>query len=69
MTTTDVARQLEVSGEFVRGEIRAQRLHASVIQRPGKRVVYRITREQFTTYIAEYWRPDVPRATTSQRNQ
>lgn len=68
MTTTEAGRRLGgVSGEFVRLEIRAGRLEAEVIQRPGRRNVYRITTRQLDAYKASTsWK--VPRGTINQPN-
>lgn len=68
MTTTQAARELGVSGEYVRGEIRDGRLKANVTQKDGKRATYRITREQFAEYVERHWRR-VSRSTSSQPNQ
>lgn len=66
MTTTQVARDLHVSSEYVRGEILAGRLSALIIDRPGKRAVYRITPEQLARYKDTYYSPTVSRETRNQ---
>ena len=70
MTTTDVAKQLGVSSEFIRGEIRDGRLQAIVVKHPGRRrAVIRVTPAQFAEYQETVWRPTVPRGTNNQPNQ
>lgn len=54
MTTADVARELGVTSEFVRGEILDGRLAANVIRRPGKRTVYRVTRAHLDAYQTKH---------------
>jgi len=69
MTTADVARDLGMTSEYVRGEILDGRLQAVWIERPGKRTVYRITPDQLAAYKARHCRGDVARGTSTQSNQ
>lgn len=56
LSTVDCATQLGMSDEFIRGEIRDQRLTARLLERASGRRVYRITPEDFDAYLAQYWR-------------
>lgn len=59
MTTTQAALELEVSSEFIRGEIKSGRLRARVFRRPSGRSAYRIDPDAFRLYLAKYW-PERP---------
>lgn len=54
------ADMLSVTGAFIRGEIRDQRLKARVFTRQSGRCLYRIEPEDFRAYVEEHW----PAATT-----
>lgn len=54
LDTTDCARRLGVSTDFIVGEIRDGRLLAIVIERPGRRAIYRVSEEAFAAYIVRY---------------
>lgn len=57
LSTLDCARQLGMSDEFIRGEIRDQRLHAlRRLSRSGRRSVYRIDPDDFARYLEQHWR-------------
>lgn len=60
VTTTEAAKILDVSAEFVRGEIEDGRMDAQIIRRPGKRTVYRLTREQLDAYCRRWGWGGVP---------
>lgn len=55
MTTTDCARALGMTGEFIRGEIKEGRLLARVFRGSRRRAKYRIERADFDSYKREYW--------------
>ena len=66
LTTRDCAAQLGVSVGFVRGEIREGRLGARQLDRPGKRIVYRISSRDFRSYLLRHWRPLTAGKTSAQ---
>ena len=55
LTTKQCAVRLGVSTNFVRGEIRDRRLHANVIARDGKRIIYRVTTVEFDAYLRRHY--------------
>jgi len=50
LTSRAVADQLGVSQDFVVGEILDGRLRASVLARPGKRRIYRVSPRELEAY-------------------
>ncbi len=58
LTTRQVADRLGVSTDFVVGEIRDGRLKASVLTRPSRRSLYRVSEGALAVYLrAHHWRP------------
>jgi hypothetical protein len=56
LTTTDCARAIGMSGEFIRGEIRDGRLKARIFTAGRRRAKYRIEESDFIAYRDEHWR-------------
>lgn len=67
MTTRQCAEFLNVSMEFIRGEIEDRRLEANKVQRPVRqgrqrsRPLIRIREDDFRAYVARYWPRHVER--------
>lgn len=55
LTPQRCADALEMSDEFIRGEIKGGRLPAIVLKRSSGRSVYRIDPDDFTAYVARHW--------------
>jgi excisionase family DNA binding protein len=51
LTTSDCAQRLGVTTDFIVDEINDGRLDALVIERPGRRNMYRISTEAFQRYV------------------
>ena len=49
------AVRIGVSSAFIRGEIRDGRLHGSILERHGKRPMYRVATADFATYLTIHW--------------
>lgn len=56
MSTTEVAKRLGLSSEWVRREILAGRLGAQVLKRGARRRIYRVSETQLTAYLQRYGR-------------
>jgi excisionase family DNA binding protein len=54
LTTRDCANRLGVSPNFIIGEIRDGRLKAIVLQRAGRRTLYRIAPTALDDYLARH---------------
>jgi len=65
LSPDDCAKVLNVSGEFIRGEIKDGRLSARRLERSSGRVVYRIDPDDFTTYTEKHWPKVTPERQTS----
>jgi hypothetical protein len=64
LTTRDCANQLGVSPGFVVGEIRDGRLLAQVLERPGRKAVYRVSILQLKAYQGKFcWTATAPAQT------
>jgi len=58
LSTRDCADYLGVSTDFVVGEIQDGRLVAKVLERPGLRKIYRVSRTELDAYVVRYgWKP------------
>jgi hypothetical protein len=56
LTTSDCAKLIGMTGEFVRGEIREGRLKARVFNGPKRRRArYRVERAEWQSYLDKYW--------------
>lgn len=64
LTTTDCAERLGVTTQFIVGEINAGRLRALVLQRGGRRRIYRVSPAALHAYIRQHrWQcPAEPRS-------
>ena len=56
LSTRQAADIIGMDADFVRGEVLDGRLRAIIIQRPGKRRVFRIRAADFSIYMLKYWR-------------
>jgi hypothetical protein len=54
LTTRQCADRLGVGTNFVVGEIRDGRLLAQVIERPGRKALYRISGQELNRYVLRY---------------
>lgn len=56
LTTSDCARALGMTSQFIRGEIRDGRLRARIYTNPERRRArYSIKAEDFTAYVKQHW--------------
>lgn len=54
LTTRQCADRIGVSTDFIRGEIEDRRLKAHVVARDKKRLVYRVSLEDFEAYLRRH---------------
>jgi hypothetical protein len=56
LSTAKCAAIIGVTTDFIRGEIIDGRLRAYIIQRPGKRRLYRVRDIDFRVYLQAHWK-------------